>query len=141
MFRPKAQALSLFDRDIVRRAIADSFRKLAPRHVAKNPVMFVVEIGSVLTTLIFVRDLVHRASASSPLWFTGLVTLWLWFTVIFANFAEAVAEGPRQGAGRHPAPHAQGDHRAAARRTGKEEAVAVLVAAQGRPGRRRGRAS
>jgi len=93
MFRPKAQALSLFDRDIVRRAIVDSFRKLAPRHVAKNPVMFVVEIGSVLTTLIFVRDLAHRTSASSPLWFTGLVTVWLWFTVVFANFAEAVAEG------------------------------------------------
>jgi K+-transporting ATPase ATPase B chain len=93
MFRPKAQALSLFDRNIVRRAIIDSLSKLAPRHVAKNPVMFVVEIGSVLTTLIFFRDLAHRASASSPLWFTGLVSLWLWFTVIFANFAEAVAEG------------------------------------------------
>jgi K+-transporting ATPase ATPase B chain len=93
MFRPKAQALSLFDRAIVTRAIGDSFRKLAPRHVAKNPVMFVVEIGSVLTTLIFVRDLLHRASAGAPLWFTGAVTVWLWFTVVFANFAEAVAEG------------------------------------------------
>jgi len=93
MFRPKAQALSLFDRDILGRAIADSFRKLAPQHVARNPVMFVVEIGSSLTTLIFVRDLVHRASASAPLWFTGAVSLWLWFTVLFANFAEAVAEG------------------------------------------------
>jgi len=93
MFRPKAQALSLFDRDIIRRAIGDSFRKLVPQHVAKNPVMFVVEIGSLLTTLIFVRDLVHRASASAPLWFTGTVSVWLWFTVVFANFAEAVAEG------------------------------------------------
>jgi K+-transporting ATPase ATPase B chain len=93
MFRPKAQALSLFDRAIVRRAAGDAFRKLAPRHVAKNPVMFVVEIGSVLTTLVFVRDLVHRASAGAPLWFTGAVTVWLWFTVVFANFAEAVAEG------------------------------------------------
>ena len=55
--------------------------------------MFVVEIGSVLTTLIFVRDLLHRSSAGAPLWFTGAVTVWLWFTVIFANFAEAVAEG------------------------------------------------
>jgi K+-transporting ATPase ATPase B chain len=55
--------------------------------------MFVVEIGSILTTLIFVRDLLHRASATSPLWFTGAVSVWLWFTVIFANFAEAVAEG------------------------------------------------
>ncbi|HTA19284.1 MAG TPA: potassium-transporting ATPase subunit KdpB [Polyangia bacterium] len=93
MFRPKAQSLSLFDGGIVRRAIGDAFRKLAPRHVAKNPVMFVVEIGSVLTTLIFVRDLVHRADGGAPLWFTGAVTVWLWFTVVFANFAEAVAEG------------------------------------------------
>jgi K+-transporting ATPase ATPase B chain len=93
MFRPKAQSLSLFDRSIVRRAVADSFRKLSPRQVAKNPVMFVVEIGSILTTMVLVRDLIHRASASAPLWFTALVTLWLWFTVIFANFAEAVAEG------------------------------------------------
>jgi K+-transporting ATPase ATPase B chain len=93
MFRPKAQSLSLFDRAIVGRATADAFRKLAPRHVAKNPVMFVVEIGSVLTTLVFFRDLLHRASAGAPLWFTGAVTVWLWFTVVFANFAEAVAEG------------------------------------------------
>jgi K+-transporting ATPase ATPase B chain len=93
MYRPKAQSLSLFDRAILGRAIGDAFRKLAPQHVAKNPVMFVVEIGSVLTTLIFARDLLHRASATSPLWFTGAVSLWLWFTVIFANFAEAVAEG------------------------------------------------
>ena len=93
MFRPKAQALSLFDRDIIGRAVVDSFRKLVPQHVAKNPVMFVVEIGSLLTTLIFFRDLFHRASASAPLWFTGTVSLWLWFTLVFANFAEAVAEG------------------------------------------------
>ena len=93
MFRPKAQSLSLFDRNIVRRAIGDSFRKLAPQQVAKNPVMFVVEIGSVLTTLILIRDLVHPASASAPVWFTGVVSVWLWFTVVFANFAEAVAEG------------------------------------------------
>jgi K+-transporting ATPase ATPase B chain len=93
MFRPKATALSLFDRDIIKRAIADSFRKLVPQHVAKNPVMFVVEIGSLLTTLIFVRDLFHRDATTAPLWFTGAVSVWLWFTVLFANFAEAVAEG------------------------------------------------
>jgi K+-transporting ATPase ATPase B chain len=93
MFRPKAQSLSLFDSSILGRATADSFRKLAPRHVAKNPVMFVVEIGSVLTTLIFARDLLQRSSTGAPLWFTGAVSVWLWFTVIFANFAEAVAEG------------------------------------------------
>jgi K+-transporting ATPase ATPase B chain len=93
MYRPKAQSLSLFDGGILRRAIGDAFRKLAPQHVAKNPVMFVVEIGSVLTTLILVRDLLHRASATAPPWFTAAVSVWLWFTVIFANFAEAVAEG------------------------------------------------
>ena len=93
MFRPKTQALSLFDSAIVKRAAMDSLRKLAPRHVAKNPVMFVVEIGSVLTTLLFVRDVFHHAAGSPPIWFTGLTTIWLWFTVVFANFAEAVAEG------------------------------------------------
>jgi K+-transporting ATPase ATPase B chain len=93
MSRPKTQALSLFDSAIVKRAALDSLRKLAPRHVAKNPVMFVVEIGSVLTTLLFVRDLFHHTAGRPPLWFTGLTTIWLWFTVVFANFAEAVAEG------------------------------------------------
>jgi K+-transporting ATPase ATPase B chain len=86
--RTKAAA-SLFEPTIVRRAAGDSLRKLDPRQMARNPVMFVVEIGSVLTTVLFFRDL--RANADSA--FAGLVALWLWFTVIFANFAEAVAEG------------------------------------------------
>ena len=93
MFRPKAQSRSLLDPAILKRAIGDAFRKLAPQHMVKNPVMFVVEVGSFLTTLIFIRDLVHRASATAPPWFTGAVSVWLWFTVVFANFAEAVAEG------------------------------------------------
>jgi len=84
---------SLFDPEIVRPAVWESFRKLAPNHVIKNPVMFVVEIGSVLTTLILMRDLVAPTPGSQPLWFTFNVSFWLWFTVIFANFAEAVAEG------------------------------------------------
>jgi len=84
--------LSLFDPSIVRPAIWESFRKLSPREVIRNPVMFVVEVGAVLTTIDFFRDLV-TAHRSTPLWFTGLVSLWLWFTVVFANFAEAVAEG------------------------------------------------
>ncbi len=84
--------LSLFDPLILRQAAVDSFRKLSPRLVAKNPVMFVVEVGSVLTTLVFIRDLFLRTPAA-PRWFTGLVAIWLWFTVVFANFAEAVAEG------------------------------------------------
>jgi potassium-transporting ATPase ATP-binding subunit len=84
---------SLFDPEIVRPAIWESFRKLTPQHVIKNPVMFVVEIGSVLTTLILVRDLFAPTPGSQPLWFTFNVSFWLWFTVVFANFAEAVAEG------------------------------------------------
>jgi K+-transporting ATPase ATPase B chain len=89
--------VSLFDRAIVVQAAGDSLRKLAPRHVARNPVMFVVEIGSVLTTALWIRDLFfgpgQGAGPGVPLWFTGAVTLWLWFTVLFANFAEAIAEG------------------------------------------------
>ena len=84
---------SLFDPEIMRPAIWESFRKLAPQHVIKNPVMFVVEIGSVLTTLIWLRDLIAPTAGSQPLWFTFNVAFWLWFTVVFANFAEAVAEG------------------------------------------------
>jgi len=68
----------------------DAFVKLAPRHMVRNPVMFVVLLGSVLTTLIVVRDIV---SGRSDVGFTLQLTLWLWFTVLFANFAEAMAEG------------------------------------------------
>src|SRR5581483_3993805 len=88
--RPK-RAASLFDPAILRRAVGDSLRKLDPRLMARNPVMFVVEVGSVLTTLLFVRD-VGMATAHDNV-FVGLVAAWLWFTVLFANFAEAVAEG------------------------------------------------
>jgi len=84
---------SLFDPEIMRPAIWESFRKLAPQHVIKNPVMFVVEIGSVITTLIWLRDIIAPVPGSQPLWWTFNVTFWLWFTVVFANFSEAVAEG------------------------------------------------
>jgi K+-transporting ATPase ATPase B chain len=90
------EAVTLFDAGIVRGAVLASLQKLAPRHVARNPVMFVVEIGSVLTTLVLLRDLVAGDANAAPLWFTASVSLWLWFTVIFANFAEAVAEGRGQ---------------------------------------------
>jgi K+-transporting ATPase ATPase B chain len=92
MATARAKSLSLFDRELLVPAVIESFRKLSPRLVAKNPVMFVVEVGSVLTTALLVRDLFGAASAV-PIWFTANVTLWLWFTVVFANFAEAVAEG------------------------------------------------
>ena len=68
----------------------DSFRKLDPRIQFKNPVMFIVEVGSLLTTLVFIQDL---ASGTGHALFTGQVAFWLWFTVLFANFAEAMAEG------------------------------------------------
>jgi K+-transporting ATPase ATPase B chain len=89
----KAKQLSLFDPSIVRSAVLESLKKLSPRLVMKNPVMFVVEIGSVLTTALWLRELVSPQPGAAPRWFTLLVSLWLWFTVIFANFAEAVAEG------------------------------------------------
>ncbi len=85
--------VSLFDPSILRPAIVDSFGKLHPRHLARNPVMFVVGVGSLLTTGLLVRDLLHHAAGHAPVWFSATVTIWLWFTVIFANFAEAVAEG------------------------------------------------
>src|SRR2546427_5414562 len=90
---PKAKQLSLVDPSILRPAILESFKKLAPQLVAKNPVMFVVEIGSILTTAIWLRDVLSPSSGQAPTWFTLAVSIWLWFTVVFANFAEAVAEG------------------------------------------------
>jgi K+-transporting ATPase ATPase B chain len=82
---------SLFERSIVRDAISASFRKLDPRHQLKNPVMFVVWVGSLLTSLLFVQALVGTGEASAG--FILSIALWLWFTVLFANFAEAMAEG------------------------------------------------
>jgi K+-transporting ATPase ATPase B chain len=81
---------SLFDPTIVRGAIGDSFRKLNPRTLMRNPVMFVVEVVAVVTTILFVRDLLSTGHDAG---FTGQITAWLWFTVLFANFAEAMAEG------------------------------------------------
>src|SRR5450432_917683 len=80
----------LFDPPIVKRAITDSLIKLHPRTMMKNPVMFVVECGAVMTTILAVRDI---ATSDAVAGFTFQITLWLWFTVLFANFAEAMAEG------------------------------------------------
>ena len=82
---------SMFDPVIMRRAVVESFFKLNPRTLMRNPVMFVVEVGSVLTTILFFKDLGTASSKQDV--FAGLVALFLWFTVLFANFAEAVAEG------------------------------------------------
>ncbi len=81
----------LVEPEIVRRAIGDSFVKLNPRTLMRNPVMFVVGVGAVLTTILFFKDL--GSSTTNQNVFTGLVTVFLWFTVLFANFAEAIAEG------------------------------------------------
>ncbi|HWF39656.1 MAG TPA: potassium-transporting ATPase subunit KdpB [Candidatus Acidoferrales bacterium] len=83
------RARPLFDPDILKRAIRESFVKLNPRLVAKNPVMFVVEVGAALTTLFVIKDAIARAGG---VFFGVQIALWLWFTVLFANFAEAMAE-------------------------------------------------
>lgn len=82
---------SLFDPMIVRSALPQSLRKLAPRVQARNPVMLVVLVGAVITTLAFLRDLASSTAQENV--FNGLVAAFLWFTVLFANFAEAMAEG------------------------------------------------
>ncbi|QUP52296.1 potassium-transporting ATPase subunit KdpB [Ralstonia syzygii] len=87
----EVRKLSMLSPALVKPAIVDSFRKLSPRAQAKNPVMFVVYIGSILTTLLWIMAL--RGQAEAPAGFILAVSVWLWFTVLFANFAEALAEG------------------------------------------------
>jgi potassium-transporting ATPase ATP-binding subunit len=106
---------SLWDTKIVRRALVDAFVKLSPRAMMKNPVMFVVEIGSVITSIYLVRDILAHHGA---LQFDLQITLWLWFTVLFANFAEAMAEG-------------RGKAQADALRRAKSETTAVRFRADG----------
>ncbi|WP_283611257.1 potassium-transporting ATPase subunit KdpB [Mycolicibacterium poriferae] len=88
---PRPASRSLFDPTIMRSAALESLRKLDPRVQARNPVMFVVLVGSVITTILFLRDLPSSTSAQNV--FNGLISAFLWFTVLFANFAEAMAEG------------------------------------------------
>ncbi|MHC8338026.1 potassium-transporting ATPase subunit KdpB [Pseudomonas sp. HLT2-19-2] len=87
----KQARLPLFDRKLLLAACLDAFKKLLPQAQWKNPVMFVVYLGSILTTLLWFQSLVGKGEASSG--FILSITLWLWFTVLFANFAEALAEG------------------------------------------------
>jgi potassium-transporting ATPase ATP-binding subunit len=86
----QVKSTSLADAKILKVAIVDSFRKLDPRTMVKNPVMFVVEVGALLTSIQLVRDGLHH---DGEFGFGLQITLWLWFTVLFANFAEAMAEG------------------------------------------------
>ena len=90
MSTAQPKAISLTDRKILKNAIASSFVKLNPKWMVKNPVMFVVEVGAVVTLVVLIANLVHHVSG---FWFGLQITLWLWFTVLFANFAEAMAEG------------------------------------------------
>src|ERR1700686_4612046 len=85
----QAKSFALFGPRILGPAVGDAFKKLNPATLWRNPVMFVVEIVSMATTILFIRDLFVGSDAG----FSGQISLWLWFTVLFANFAEAVAEG------------------------------------------------
>jgi K+-transporting ATPase ATPase B chain len=107
----RATQLSIWDPSIVSGAIGASVRKLDPRLQVRNPVMFIVEVGSVLTTMVWIQEL--AGGAGTPL-FTGQVAFWLWFTVLFANFAEAMAEG-------------RGKAQAATLRKAKTETMAVRL--------------
>src|SRR5208337_925076 len=90
MSSKKTQPKSLFDSKIISAAVIDALRKLDPRALAKNPVIFFTEVVSAVVTVLFIRDLVTHNGVA---WFSGQIAFWLWFTVLFANFAEAVAEG------------------------------------------------
>jgi K+-transporting ATPase ATPase B chain len=89
------QAISLFRRDIVKRATIDSFIKLDPRVQIRNPVMFVVEIGAAITTVTWLIQVFggKALGGNDPAWYTFVISIWLWLTVVFANIAEAFAEG------------------------------------------------
>src|SRR4051794_23763924 len=106
----------LFDPPIVRRALKDSLVKLNPRTLAKNPVMFVVEVGAALTTLLLIKTI---ATGASGILFEAQIAAWLWFTVFFANFAEAMAEG-------------RGKAQADSLRKTKADSMAKKVAASGK---------
>src|SRR5512146_2147395 len=111
-----ARSRPLWDPVILKRALKESFIKLNPSTLAKNPVMFVVEVGAAMTTCL----LVHDAITGLPdLVFTLQITIWLWFTVLFASFAEAMAE-------------ARGKAQADALRKTKTDAIAKRLTGQGR---------
>ena len=88
---PQSTLSWFFNRDLLWQATIDSFRRMTPRYQWRNPVMFVVYIGSILTTILWIQALVGTGEA--PASFILAVTLWLWATLLFANFAEAIAEG------------------------------------------------
>ena len=130
------RAISLFRRDIVGRALIDSLIKLDPRVQIRNPVMFVVEIGAVITTVTWLIQVFGGkplGGGGEPAWYTFVISFWLWLTVVFANMAEAFAEG-------------RGRAQADTLRTMRQETVATLQdggtvkASELTKGDRRGRA-
>ncbi|MBG0809048.1 potassium-transporting ATPase subunit KdpB [Methylosinus sp. H3A] len=118
----KISAPGLFDRAILRRAAIDAFRKLDPRALARNPVIFVTEVVSAVVTILFIRDLVAKDGDTL---FSGQIAAWLWFTVLFANFAEAVAEG-RGKAQADALRRTRSDTKAKLRKGGAVETVSAL---------------
>ena len=94
------QKLSIWDPALVRAGLVDAVRKLDPRVMVKNPVMFVVEVGAGLTTILLIRDIV---GGRGGIGFELQITIWLWATVLFANSGRSHGGGTRQGAGRHAA--------------------------------------
>src|SRR6185369_5513744 len=91
MSKHRQQPQSVFDATLLKGALLESLRKLDPRTLWRNPVMLCVEIASIITLVTFVMSL--TGANSEPAWFTGTVSVWLWLTVIFSTFAEALAEG------------------------------------------------
>ncbi|HXZ99915.1 MAG TPA: potassium-transporting ATPase subunit KdpB [Candidatus Binatia bacterium] len=110
------RSIKLFRRDIIVKAIADSFVKLDPRVMLRKPIIFIVYVGSIWTTVLFLRDAWHSSATYNI--FSGLVVLFLWFTVLFANFADAMAEG-------------RGKAQAASLRKTRQETVAHLLRPDG----------
>ena len=124
----ETQARSLFDPEIVRPALWESVRKLDPRVQVRNPVMFVVEIGAVITTVAWLIQLFGDSplgGGHEPSWFTFTVTVWLWLTVVFANLAEALAE--RRGRAQAASLRAMRTEASARMRDGGEKSAAELV--------------
>jgi K+-transporting ATPase ATPase B chain len=122
------RAISLFQREIVVHALIDSFRKLDPRVQVRNPVMFVVEIGSALTTVTWLIQAFGGkplGGGDEPAWYTFLIAVWLWLTVVFANMAEAFAEG--RGRAQADALRAMRKETVATLRDGSVKAAAELV--------------
>ncbi len=124
----ESQARSLFDPEILRPALLESVRKLDPRVQVRNPVMFVVEIGALITTVAWLIQLFGGSplgGGHEPSWFSFSVTVWLWLTVVFANLAEALAEG--RGRAQAASLRAMRTESTAKMRDGGEKSAAELV--------------